>query len=358
MSLAMLLSSTRATFFLLVIYTFIAYGSVYGHEAPHNRYAESADSLHSHHSHGGSHQHNKSDHPFLPIALRLSTQLQRVLSPLNDLPLYTAAITASLISSSVSLVSILFLPFSSILSDLLLPFAAGALLADLINHLLPHAFSASAPPLTAITIMITIFVFAILDIILRRISTHDHTQTQSLSHSSTQKRDTVSVSASAAYINLTADAVHNFCDGLTIAAAFTVSRPAGIATTIATILHELPQELADFSLLLRSGLPTSGAIIANTACACAAVLGTIVALQMSSATTSNNTNVESGMFAVATGGMMYLTLCSVMPDMVTALAAPTSLVRFTCRLLCALLCASLGAAVVSVVEALPHSHGH
>ena len=55
------------------------------------------------------------------------------------------------------------------------------------------------------------------------------------------------------YLVLYADAVHNFTDGIIIAASYLISIPVGIATTIAVILHEIPQEIGDFGLLIHSG---------------------------------------------------------------------------------------------------------
>ena len=59
------------------------------------------------------------------------------------------------------------------------------------------------------------------------------------------------------------DAFHNFVDGIVIAAAFQVSAPLGVATALAVIAHELPQELGDFAILLEGGYSRAKALLLN-----------------------------------------------------------------------------------------------
>lgn len=258
----------------------------------------------------------------------------------------------------MSLVSVVFLPFSSVLSFLLLPFAAGALLSDLAYHLLPHTFSSSSPTTTPTVLLLAIAFFAFIDTLLRRLTAHHHFHPHfaaGAKHPTSEhleQSDLVPVNT--AYINLVADAVHNFCDGLTIAAAFTVSSSAGIATTIATILHELPQELADFALLLRSGFPTWYAILANVVCASTALAGTFVALTISS---SASLVTQQFVMPIASAAMLYLTFSSVLPDIVAILARPTSLPLFFIRIAAAILSSAFGVVVVAAIEAV-HEHPH
>jgi len=75
------------------------------------------------------------------------------------------------------------------------------------------------------------------------------------------------------YLNLISDGVHNFFDGAVIAAAFLTSPPIGIATTIAVLLHEIPQEIGDLGLLLYSGFSLKKAVLFNFLTALTALLG-------------------------------------------------------------------------------------
>ena len=68
-----------------------------------------------------------------------------------------------------------------------------------------------------------------------------------------------------AWMNLFGDAIHNLIDGMIISAAYMISIPVGIATTIAVILHEIPQEIGDFGVLLHGGFSAKKAILLNYA---------------------------------------------------------------------------------------------
>ena len=78
------------------------------------------------------------------------------------------------------------------------------------------------------------------------------------------------------YLNLIGDGIHNFLDGILIAVSYAVSFPIGIATTIAVIAHEIPQEIGDFGILLYSGLSKLKALIFNLISASLAILGVIL----------------------------------------------------------------------------------
>jgi zinc and cadmium transporter len=83
-----------------------------------------------------------------------------------------------------------------------------------------------------------------------------------------------------AYMNLFGDAVHNFIDGLIIGGSYLASIPLGIATTLAVVFHEIPQEIGDFGVLIYGGFNKSRAIFFNFSTALTAILGAIVALSI------------------------------------------------------------------------------
>ena len=76
---------------------------------------------------------------------------------------------------------------------------------------------------------------------------------------------------------LLGDAFHNFVDGAVIAASFVVSIPLGIASSLAIIAHEIPQEVADFAVLLASGYSRQKAFLYNTISASTTIAGGIIA---------------------------------------------------------------------------------
>ena len=78
------------------------------------------------------------------------------------------------------------------------------------------------------------------------------------------------------YLNLIGDGLHNFIDGMIIAASFTLSIKLGIVTTLAIILHEIPQELGDFAVLVYGGFTKKRALVYNFLTALIAMLGAVV----------------------------------------------------------------------------------
>lgn len=305
------------------------------------------------------HAHTHTLHSSGPTNI-LTSYLTVALQPLYQLPLEPAAFTASLLTSSVSLVSVLLLPFSAALSTLLLPFAVGALLSDLCTHLLPHIYADRAP---ITPLLLGVALFALLDALLERFTHHDHIHPQH-SESTSQSQEPQSIhhhpvhatnARKHAYINLAADALHNFCDGLSIAAAFMVSPSAGIATTIAVILHELPQELADFAVLLRAGFSRSFALFTNFLCACTALLGTLAALRLRNFAA----NADAIVLPFVAGALLYMTFCTVLPHVVQDISKPSYVdgkqipapfLCFCSRVLVAFVSAASGVLLVTLVE--------
>ena len=79
-------------------------------------------------------------------------------------------------------------------------------------------------------------------------------------------------------MNIIGDFVHNFIDGVIIAGSFLISIPLGITTSIAVILHEIPQEIGDFGVLLFGGLTVRKALLFNFLSATSAIVGAFLVL--------------------------------------------------------------------------------
>jgi len=84
-----------------------------------------------------------------------------------------------------------------------------------------------------------------------------------------------------AYMNLFGDAVHNFIDGLIIAGSYIVSPSLGVATTLAVVFHEIPQEIGDFGVLIYGGFKKSRALLFNFLSAVTAIFGAFTSLGLS-----------------------------------------------------------------------------
>ncbi len=112
------------------------------------------------------------------------------------------------------------------------------------------------------------------------------------------------------YLVMLSDGLENFLDGLVIGAAFLVSIPAGIATTIAIFLHEVPMELGDYAVMRHSGFSRKKALLLNFASAIVNVVGVVLAFVLGSAL--------PGFTSIATpfaaGAILYLAATGILPQ--------------------------------------------
>lgn len=146
----------------------------------------------------------------------------------------------------------------------LVSFSAGALLGDALIHLLPEAVEE-----VGFTANISIYILAgiIFSFIVEKFIHWRHC------HVPTSEEHPHPL----ATMNLFGDAVHNFIDGIIIATSYLVSIPLGIATSLAVLFHEIPQEIGDFGVLLHSGFSKGKALWYNFLTATTSVLGVGVA---------------------------------------------------------------------------------
>lgn len=112
------------------------------------------------------------------------------------------------------------------------------------------------------------------------------------------------------HMNLLGDGIHNFIDGLVLAGAFMTEIRLGIIATLAVAIHEIPQEIGDFGVLLYAGWPKKKAILANLAVALTAVAGGIAGYLLSSATAE----MEKYLLAAAAGGFIYIGAADLLPE--------------------------------------------
>jgi zinc and cadmium transporter len=127
------------------------------------------------------------------------------------------------------------------------------------------------------------------------------------------------------YLNLVGDGAHNLIDGMVIAAAYLVSIPLGLAATIAIALHEIPQEIGDFAILVYGGFSRKKALFYNFLSALAAFLGVALAFLFSS---------TGGFFnfvlAFAAGGFIYIASADIMPELQKEMEFKKSLLQLLC----------------------------
>lgn len=106
------------------------------------------------------------------------------------------------------------------------------------------------------------------------------------------------------------DALHNFTDGLAIAASFSASILEGIAITIAIFCHELPQELGDFAILISEGLTFKKALIANLFSSLTAFIGFYIGVPLS------NLGGTPWIFSITAGMFLYISLVDMLPSLI------------------------------------------
>lgn len=140
-----------------------------------------------------------------------------------------------------------------------------------------------------------------------------------------------------AIMNLIGDALHNFIDGLIIGASYLISIPAGVATTIAVALHEIPQEIGDFGVLLHGGFSKSKALGLNFLTAITALLGAIIVLIAG----NYIENVEIYLIPIAIGGFIYIAGSDLIPELHKEFTIPKALLQLIVFIIGILIMATL-----------------
>ena len=141
-----------------------------------------------------------------------------------------------------------------------------------------------------------------------------------------------------AYLNLIGDGIHNFIDGMVIAASFSVSTEVGVASTIAVIFHELPQEMGDYGILIYSGMNKTKALISNFLAASAVILGGLFA----SVFLETVESLEGTLVAFSAGAFIYLSASELIPELQKERDFKRSLLQFAFFLLGMAVIYSLG----------------
>ena len=150
------------------------------------------------------------------------------------------------------------------ISHYLAAFAAGTLLGAAFFDLLPEAFEATTDTKDVLFwALVGILVFFLLERFVHWFH-HHHRE-----HPNTEAEPTVP-------LVIVGDTIHNFIDGVAIAATFLVSVPVGIVTSLAVVAHEIPQEIGDFGILLHKGMKRKKIIAVNVLSALSAIVGALL----------------------------------------------------------------------------------
>lgn len=178
----------------------------------------------------------------------------------------------------------------------LIGFSAGALIGGAFLHILPEVLSRTSST-TTFYYLIAGFVFFFL---MEKYFYWRHCH----------EGRTCDVHA-VTYLNLVGDGFHNFIDGIVIAASFIVSLKLGVVTTVAIILHEIPQELGDFGVLVYGGFSKKKALICNFLSALVAIIGAVCGYFLTDFS-HGSTNI---ILPITAGGFIYIAASDLIPEL-------------------------------------------
>jgi zinc and cadmium transporter len=201
---------------------------------------------------------------------------------------------------------------------ILVAFSAGSILGVAYFDLLPEAVELVEDPIVFVYITFGFIMFFFLERFIYWYHGHGHEA------DITTEAANKALMRIFAFLNLLGDGIHNFIDGMVIAASFFAGFPVGLAATVAVIFHELPQEMGDYGILVYAGFKRSRALLLNFVVALTVVLGGI-----SGAFFMGMIEALSGLLiALSVGGFIYLAASELIPEMQKEKSFKKSAVQF------------------------------
>ena len=179
------------------------------------------------------------------------------------------------------------------LVSILVAFAAGALMGGAFFHLISESLELLSPELTFVLVLSGFFIFFVFERVLRWRHCHE-------------KKCEVHPFG---YLCLVGDGLHNFVDGIIIAASFLLSPSFGVITTLLVLLHEIPQELGDFGVLLFAGATPKRALLYNFLSQLTCVLGGIFGYYFAKLIEF----FSPILLSIAAGGFFYIAATDLVP---------------------------------------------
>lgn len=208
-------------------------------------------------------------------------------------------LTSTFLVALISLIGIFTLVLKQKLLDkilfCLIGFSAGAMIGSAFLHILPEVLEKTKAEVTFSWVILGIILFFLLERYFHWRHCHE---------------GVCSVHAFT-YLNLIGDGLHNFLDGMVIATSFVVSLKLGIVTTLAVILHEIPQELGDFGVLIYGGFSRQKALFYNFISALAAILGAIMGYFIS----DTAIGFSNSILPLTAGGFIYIASSDLIPQL-------------------------------------------
>ena len=222
----------------------------------------------------------------------------------------SSILLATALAGLISISAAAFLSYGllSKMVDRMVSLSVGLLLSTSLLHALPEAFesSASAHSLFA-TLLAGLLGFFLLEKL--AILRHSH-HYEGDGHDHAHGHD-ADEAGKAGWMILVGDSLHNFTDGILIAAAFLADPKLGLITALAITAHEIPQEIGDFIVLLNAGFTKQRAYIYNLISSLMAVIGGVVGYY----TLGNGVDLIPYVLVLASSGFIYIAVSDLMPQM-------------------------------------------
>lgn len=195
----------------------------------------------------------------------------------------------------------------------LVSLSAGALIGGAFLHLLPEASEKLEPDRLFFVVLIALIIFFLIEKLFHWRHCHkENCEVHTLG-----------------YMNLVGDSLHNFIDGLVIASVFLVDFRLGAMTTLAIAMHEIPQEIGDFGVLMHAGFNKTKALVLNYIVATTTIFGGIVGYFAA----FYIDNAISYLLPIAAGGFIYIAVSDLIPEIRKESNFKRSLISFVIFLL-------------------------
>ena len=228
----------------------------------------------------------------------------------------------------------------------LVSLSAGVLLGTALLHVLPEAFE--SPGVDAHELFVTLLGGLLFFFLLEKaeLYRHGHHHEGDDPHHHHHHGFDAEQAGRGGWSVLLGDSIHNFCDGIIIAAAFLTDPTLGVVTALAIIAHEIPQEVGDFIVLLNAGFTRAKALLFNALSGLAAVLGGVIGYYVVGPWES----LFPYLLVVAASSFVYVAVADLLPQLQRRLPARETLAQIGWII--------AGLAIVLIARELLHSTAH
>ncbi|NKI92841.1 ZIP family metal transporter [Rhizobacter sp. SG703] len=223
----------------------------------------------------------------------------------------------------------------------LVSLSAGVLLGTALLNILPEAFESKASPQSLfMTLLIGLLFFFLLEKAELYRHGHHHEGDEHHHHHGFDKHQ----AGRGGWTVLLGDSIHNFCDGIIIAAAFLTDTHLGMFTALAIIAHEIPQEVGDYIVLLNAGLSRRKALLYNAMSGMAAVVGGVVGYVVVGPWEA----LFPYLLVIASSSFIYVAVADLIPQLQHRLSAKDTAAQL----------GWLGVGLAIVIFVASHAHHH